>query len=365
MKKNLFSRLLSFALAVCLVFAFTACNQEDSSAPHLPNHDNALTPKVILFIGDGMGLNHVYNSELYFEESMYFSGFETKTTVDTNSLSSGYTDSAAAATAMATGQRVENGYLAISGSNNLTSITELAKEAEYGTGVVTSDDITGATPAGFSAHANSRNNSAEILLSQKESKLDLLLGSGNHSKYKGLFEEKGWTWVESFSQLATDSKRYVSLFQDVVPQNPTDVKPTLTQLACFAIDYMEANYPTGYFLMIEGAKIDKASHSNDIQAMLENMADFNNAVKAVDEKLALIGGGYSIIVTADHETGDLQKAESKEKITAGLYRSAKHTAKDVGLYFRSTLDFTPSFLNNEVILNTNVFLLCKYLLAIE
>ncbi len=364
MKKNLFKRLISFALAVCVVFAFTACNQDDS-APNVPNHDNALTPKVILFIGDGMGLNHVYNSELYFEESMYFSGFETKTTVDTNSLSSGYTDSAAAATAMATGQRVENGYIAISGANNLTSITELAKQNEYGTGVVTSDDITGATPAGFSAHANSRDETKDILLSQKESKLDLLLGAGNHSLYKSQFEAKGWTWVKNFSELTTESKRYVSLFNEVVPQNPTEVKPTLTQLASFAIDYMEANYPTGYFLMIEGAKIDKASHSNDIQAMLDNMADFNNAVKAVDEKLAKIEGGYSIIVTADHETGDLQKAESKDKITGGLYRSAKHTAKDVGLYFRSTLDFTPSFLNNEVILNTNVFLLCKYLLAIE
>ena len=364
MKKNLFKRLISFALAVCVVFAFTACNQDDS-VPYVPNHDNALTPKVVLFIGDGMGLNHVYNSELYFEESMYFSGFETKTTVDTNSLSSGYTDSAAAATAMATGQRVENGYLAISGANVLTSITELAKQNEYGTGVVTSDDITGATPAGFSAHANSRDNTKDILLSQKESKLDLLLGAGNHSLYKSQFEANGWTWVKNFSELTTESKRYVSLFNEVVPQNPTDVEPTLTQLACFAIDYMEANYPTGYFLMIEGAKIDKASHSNDIQAMLDNMADFNNAVKAVDEKLAKVEGGYSIIVTADHETGDLQKAESKDKITGGLYRSAKHTAKDVGLYFRTTLDFTPSILQNEVILNTNVFLLCKYLLAIE
>ena len=50
------------------------------------------------------------------------------------------------------------------------------------------------------------------------------------------------------------------------------------------MNYMETNYPAGYFLMIEGAKIDKASHSNDIQAMLKNMADFSSAIKAVDEK---------------------------------------------------------------------------------
>jgi alkaline phosphatase len=360
MKKNLFKRLISLTLSVCVIFALTACKNQTPA-----NHDNALTPKVILFIGDGMGLNHVYNAELYYEESMYFSSFETQTLVDTHSLSSGYTDSAAAATAMATGQRVQNDYVAKSGGVNLTSITELAKQDEYGTGVVTSDDITGATPAGFSAHANSRDNTSEILLSQKDSSLDLLLGAGDHNAYKTRFEGSGWTWVTSFDQLTTEKKRYVTMFNSVVPENGDNKTPTLTDIACFAIDYMEANYPTGYFLMIEGAKIDKASHSNDIQTMLKNMADFNNAIKAVDQKLAKSGDGYSIIVTADHETGDLQKASSKDKITNGLYRLAKHTEQEVGLYFKTTLDFTPEYLTKDVILNSDIFLLCKYLLAIE
>ena len=360
MKNNLFKRLISLMISVCVIFALTACKNQTP-----PNHDDAPTPKVILFIGDGMGPNHVYNAELYFEESMYFSSFETKTMVDTNSLSSSATDSAAAATAMATGQRVENGYLAKNDSKDITSITELAKENRYGAGVVTSDDITGATAAGFSSHAKSRNNTAEILLSQKNYTIDLLLGAGDHDKYKTLFEEKGWTWVTSFDQLTTDNKKYVSMFNDVVPENGDNNNPTLTELACFAIDYMETNYPAGYFLMIEGAKIDKASHSNDIQAMLKNMADFSRAIKAVDEKLSQTGDGYSIIVTADHETGNLQKASSKDKITDGLYRSAKHTKTNVGLYFKSTLDFAPEYLTKDLILNSDIFLLCKYLLAIE
>lgn len=359
MKKNLLKRLISLMLSAIVVFALTACNQ-----PRVPNHDNALTPKVILFIGDGMGLNHVYNAELYYEESMHFSSFETQILVDTHSLSTGPTDSAAASTAMATGQRVENGYLARKGSDNLTSITEIAKQNEYGTGVVTSDDITGATPAGFSAHASSRDNTSEILLSQKDSSLDLLLGAGDHDKYKTRFEGKGWTWVTGFDRLTTEKKRYVAMFNSVAFENGDNENPTLTELASFAIDCMEANYPTGYFLMIEGAKIDKASHSNDIQTMLKNMADFNNAIKTVDQKLAKTGDGYSIIVTADHETGDLQKATSKDKMTNGLYRLAKHTEYDVGLYFKTTLDFTPEYLAKDKILNSDIFLLCKYLLAI-
>ena len=359
MKKNLLKRLISLMLSAIVVFALTACNQ-----PRLPTHDNALTPKVILFIGDGMGLNHVYNAELYYEESMYFSSFETQILVDTHSLSIGPTDSAAASTAMSTGQRIENDYIAMKGDDNLTSITEIAKQNEYGTGVVTSDDITGATPAGFSAHARSRDNTSEILLSQNDSSLDLLLGAGDHDLYKTRFEGKGWTWVTSFDQLTTEKKRYVTMFNSVTFENGDNKNPTLTELASFAIDYMEANYPTGYFLMIEGAKIDKASHSNDVQAMLKNMADFNNAIKAVDQKLAKTGDGYSIIVTADHETGDLQKATSKDKMTNGLYRLAKHTEHDVGLYFKTTLDFTPEYLTKDKIINSDIFLLCKYLLAI-
>jgi alkaline phosphatase len=127
---------------------------------------------------------------------------------------------------------------------------------------------------------------------------------------------------------------------------------------------MEANYPTGYFLMIEGAKIDKASHSNDIATMMKNQVDFSNAVKAVDEKLQSKEGGYSILVTADHETGGLQKANAKGEITNDLYTTTDHTSTKVPLYFKSTLNTTPTILSQELILNTDIFAICKELLAI-
>ncbi len=355
MKKYIFKRILALVLVVATLFSFGACK---------PKHKNAITPKVILFIGDGMGPNHVYNAELYYGEEMYFSSFPYQTTVDTNSLS-GLTDSAAAATAMATGVRVENDFIAVdvSTGKDLTSITELAKEQKYGTGVVTSDLITGATPAGFSAHCTSRDNETEILISQKDAKLDLLLGAGEYKKYEYLFDDAGWTWIDSFDELKLKNRRYVSNFSSVVPENPTQEEPTLTQLACFAVEYMEKNYPTGYFLMIEGAKIDKASHSNDINTMLKNMMDFSNAIKAVEEMLPKTVG-YTILVTADHETGGLKKAESIDKLTNGLYTTAKHTATPVGLYYKSTQSGVPEIISESMILNTDIFLLCKYLLAL-
>lgn len=366
MKNRWFLKAFAIVLIVCSLFVFVACNEqggEDNVQP--ADHSNALTPKVVLFIGDGMGPNHIYNTELYKGESLYFTSFVTTTMVDTNSLS-GLTDSAAAATAMATGTRVKNGILALDGDEKpIVSITELAKGDLYGTGVVTSDEITGATPSGFSAHAESRNNSAEILLSQKESTLDLLLGAGSYSSaYNKLFEEKGWTWAKSTSELTLEKKRFVATFEEVTYENGTATKPTLTELASYAIDYMEANYPTGYFLMIEGAKIDKASHSNDVNTMIKNHLDFDSAIKAVDQKLQAQSYGYSLIVTADHETGGIAQATSKDEITDDLYTTTNHTAVNVNLYFKSTLTTTPEILSGEVIPNTDVFKLCKSLLSI-
>ena len=363
MKKRLVLNLFVIILVLCTIFAFTACNKEDEV--NHPDHSSALTPKVVLFIGDGMGVNHTYNTELYTGKQAYFSSFAITTMMETNSLS-GTTDSAAAATAMATGHKVENSILALGVNNSpIASITELAKNDLYGTGVVTSDEITGATPSGFSAHAKSRNNSAEILLSQESATLDLLLGEGSYSSvYKERFEQKGWTWAESMNELNTEKKRFVATFDEVVPENGTSEKPTLTELASYAIDYMETNYPTGYFLMIEGAKIDKASHKNDVETMIKNHVDFDNAINLVDQKLASIGGGYSIIVTADHETGGLQRAESKDQITNDLYTTTDHTPVNVKLYFKSTLTTAPTILDSEVIPNTDVFRLCKQLLAI-
>jgi len=270
--------------------------------------DNSIN-KVVLFIGDGMGFNHVHNAELYTNSQAYFSSFDVKTAVDTNSLD-GLTDSAAAATAMATGTRTNNGRIAtLSDGTNLTSITELAKQAGFGAGVVTSDNITGATPSGFSAHEASRNNSALLVISQTKSPLDFIMGAGAYSNYKDFMQNAGFNYLTDLNAISNESGRFFGCFNDVIPTENTENKPNLTQLAIAAVNYMETNYPGGYFLMIEGAKIDKKSHSKDINAMIPELIDFSNAVKAVDE---LITGNYSLIVTADHETGGLQRADSVE-----------------------------------------------------
>lgn len=351
-------KIISLLSCLILVFSLTFA----SGCIRNVDHSYAPVSKVILFIGDGMGPNHVANAELYYDEQMHFSGFPTKSLVDTNSLS-GTTDSAAAGTAMACGVRVVNGLIAMDGTGKeLTSIVELAKRDRYGAGVVTSDEVTGATPAAFSAHSPSRSNESGILFSQRESEIDLVLGGGGYSRYEDTFKKHGFTYVEEFDDLNVKKRRIFASFSDVVPSNPTNDEPTLTQLTEFAINFMERNFPGGYFLMIEGAKIDKASHSNDMQTMLENMKDFNDSVKLADSMLT---EDYAIIVTADHETGKLQLAQEKEQLTNGLFKSGGHTNTKVGIYFKSTLSTVPEILLQETILNTDIFALCNYLLAIK
>lgn len=361
--KKLLCFLLTVTVICCLTFTASCKNNQNSENSSSEQDEPIISSKVILFIGDGMGENHIANTQLYYGEDMYFTGFETKVMVDTTSLS-GVTDSAAGATAMATGSRTKNGYLAVDADENaLTSITELAKQNRLGAGVVSSELITDATPAGFSSHAISRNNYAEILISQKDSELDLLLGRCDykHSKLSNLFTDKGFTYVDVYSELNVNTPRIVAGFSEIMPLDNSDEVPSLTQLAVFAVEYMEKNYPDGYFLMIEGAKIDDASHDKNLQFMMQNLYDFNNAVKAVDQMLT---DNYSIIVTADHETGDLKLASSKEQLTDALFLSDGHTGVNVPLYFRTSLSNLPEMLNAEVILNTQIFDLSKLLLMI-
>ena len=369
--KKLLSFLLVLILSASTMLAF-GCSPSNST-PKAPGE------KVILFIGDGMGENHIKNTELYYDIELSFTSFETKTMVDTSSKTTlsnrnVATDSAAAATAMATGQRVINYRVALDAYNEpIPSITELAKNLGYGTGVVTSDKTTGATPSGFSAHAKDRNNTADILLSQIEGTLDLIMGSGTNSDFQSTMEEYGFTRITKYSDLSYDIPRIYTNFSDVEPEGNSDRVPNLVELTTFAINFMEKNFPDGYFLMIEGAKIDKASHSNDILAMMKNVVDFSNAIEVAK---TLVTGDYTFIVTADHETGALDLAESVEEIEDSLYTSNNdiksslyhlddHSTANVGLYYYSTYTEVPKMLKNEVILNTNIFDLCCELLKIN
>ena len=182
MKKSLmicFSVFLSLVIVAGLILGIIAIIKRAKIVTH--DFVNVLPEKnkIILFIGDGMGENHIEIAQTYLDKTLCFEGFQYKGHVTTDSKAIlSPTDSAAAATALATGQKVKNGAVAKQNSNNIKSITEYAKEKNLGVGIVTTDSLDGATPACFSAHANNRGDSEDIIESQLTSNIDIFLGAG-------------------------------------------------------------------------------------------------------------------------------------------------------------------------------------------
>ncbi len=162
---------------------------------------NGLASRTIMFIGDGMGENHIKNTEAYYGEQTFMRSLGVDGFVSTFSNNVGLpTDSAAAGSALATGQKFNNGEVARHGGKNVQSIAEYAKQRGMGVGIVTTDSLSGATPASFSSHANNRGDTSAIIEGQINDYVDLYLGAGKdtYQKYKTRFENKGFTFATSF-----------------------------------------------------------------------------------------------------------------------------------------------------------------------
>lgn len=342
-----------FVVAISL-FAFTACGENAQQT-------TSGIKNVIILIGDGMGTVHEEAGRIYKEKDLIWDSFPYSGKMDTDSLTTNDddtpTDSAAAATAMATGQRVYNNYIGMDkNSDNINNIMEIALKKGKKTGVVTSDSLDGATPAGFSAHAPSRTHNISIIKSQIRSGIDILLGAGKkvYSSYSESIITNGYTHVDTSSNLTEElfGGRVFGTFESVEPN--TDCQ--LIDLAEFAIDYL-TQFDEGFYLMIEGAKIDKRSHSGDFFEMIDQLLDFDEVVEMV-YNWAKDRDDTVIIVTADHETGglELDVGANKENLkdsyrwTSGELTSFAHTAAKVNYYAwgHESEYFKDSIINTDI-----------------
>lgn len=282
------------------------------------------------------------------------------------------TDSAAAGSALATGQKFNNGEVARHGGNNVKSIAEYAKEKGLGVGIVTTDNLYGATPASFSSHANNRGDTSEIIKGQINDVVDLYLGAGKdeYTKYKSQFESKGFTFATSLNDVndvveSGLSNKLIMPFSSLPSEYGTADTPTLERCTEFALEFMEARFPGGYFLMIEGAHIDKKSHKNDIIPMTKYLKSFDNSIKIAYDRLKDLDS--AIIVTADHETGGLKykDGETKDDIKNSLYTTKTHTDTNVKYFIfvkRLSADELKAIIP-EKIDNTDVNRIARALLA--
>lgn len=306
---------------------------------------------VILMIGDGMGQAQITaarwekaggNLSVYRNTSLNMDRMDYEGYVTTDSANSFVTDSAAAITAIATGNKGVNDVLNQDSTavwkkkdgKNLTTIAELAKKAGYATGAITTTRITHATPAGFYAHTNNRDDEATIAKQLLASEMDVAMGGGykffvaknqttpfgakskrtDNENLINMSKALGYTFVYNETALeavnANSTKMLLGIFDDDhmlyerqrVNQTRTH-EPSLAEMTEKAIEVLSKN-PKGFLLMVEGGRIDHASHARDYANTTTDTLAFDEAVR-VAQDYQKMNKNTLVIVTADHETSGL------------------------------------------------------------
>ncbi|NWF95795.1 MAG: alkaline phosphatase [Candidatus Thorarchaeota archaeon] len=368
-------RLNALACAVIILFMASCLMTTDTSHRVYPQTTvlvfaNGAPHSIILMIGDGMGHQHVELGALVErgvlgDLTMETIGFETA--VNTSSANSLITDSAAAATAMATGRKTNNGILSMTPQGTpLETIVELAQQLNKSTGVVSTCEVTHATPAAFLSHVMSRSNTSEIARQIVEvSNVDTIMGGGLSqftAAQLDMMTSKGYTVVYNRTQLlSVSSGRVLGLFASshmaYEADRDYDVEPSLAEMTDKALTLLSSD-PDGFFLMVEGGKIDLAAHSNDRVNVALDVIAFDYAV-LVASRFVQQHPGTMLIVTADHETGGLSitgDTLNDELPSQGLTEEQNRTlrvarANNVSVTWSSTYHtaaLVPLYLNGAV-----------------
>ena len=288
-------------------------------------------PKYIFyFIGDGMGPSHVLATELYLGElqgvigrpqKLVFTQFPESAFVTTFSASNGVTDSAASGTALSTGSKTSNGRIGKDAEgNDVYSVALTAKNSGMAVGIATTVCINHATPSAFYAHNISRHNYNEIAQWMLEADYDFYAGGDakctteQRSDLYGRAEKQGYTIARGYDDYKSKAKKAekMMLYQKNVAEevpyaiDRTADDLTLAQITKAGIDFLsKKSKKEGFFMMVEGGKIDYASHSDDAAAMIHEVLDFNAAIAEAYEFYKKHKDETLIIVTADHETGGI------------------------------------------------------------
>lgn len=342
--KSLFGPLIAACLAVTLLALPVNVLAADTTG----------AKNVILMIGDGMGWAQVAVARCFAHgpggelnmDKLEHSGY-----VSTFSLHSLATDSAAAATAMATGHKTVNGVIGQSASGEeYKTILEMAKDVGKSTGLVTTTEVTDATVAAFAAHDDSRRHAKAIAEDYlHDSQPDVVMGGGlrvwttlplkeaKDAGYKVVFTNEELQATDTL-----DTGKLLGLFDTgrmSYAMNRRVDEPSLIEMSLKSLELLSRD-ADGFFLIIEGGRIDHAGHANDSRAVLYDAVAFDETVGAVVEWLDTNGLADEtlLIVTADHETGGLavtgprdflpkrgNKAETK-------WAHDYHTAEDVPIW---------------------------------
>ncbi|SEW52556.1 alkaline phosphatase [Chitinophaga arvensicola] len=320
-------------LLVGIAFTYQSLQAQHSAAsPRKIKH-------IIFMIGDGMGTTQIYAGLTANKGWLNLERFKCIGFSRTNSASDYITESAAGATAFAIGEKTYNGAIAVDTARKpKPTLLEIAHQHGLATGIVVTTDITDATPATFATHEPLRDMSAEIAADYVKSDVDVLIGAGREhfdQRKDGRdllreFSQKGYQ--VKYTTAAITAVKKGKLVGLVKEERVAQRGDQLLQTTRTAIDLLKQQ-EQGFFLVVEGSKIDDGGHANDLQYVTEEMIDFDRAIGAVLD-YAEKDGETLVVVTADHETGGLTISEgdlSTGKIS-GKFSTDDHTGVMVPVF---------------------------------
>jgi len=335
------------AVTACLLIVLMSVpSQAGKGKPPPPP---AAPKNIILLIGDGMGPAEVSLGRLVDpDQKLFIDGMDPQPgAMTTNNVYGEVTDSAAAATALATGQKTYNGAISVDVNNNpLETAWERAELKGKSTGILSSVFLTDATPGVWTAHTADRSDYTAIAMAEARRGVEVLLGAGEHYflpngadgtggvDLVAEMQASGYELVRKDSELLAAPAalgKLVGFFGGAGtmtyslnrPIKEGLTEPTLAQMTSKAIEVLNRD-SDGFFLVVEGGGIDWLGHKLDAAGVAADVAAFDAATN-VAWQFAKTSGNTLVIATADHETGGLKLPSRLASVNVSFLRGVRAT----------------------------------------
>ncbi|HUH47343.1 MAG TPA: alkaline phosphatase, partial [Arenibacter sp.] len=333
-----------------------AYTNEAHSKVYVPTYKSDQTrgpvKNVILLIGDGNGLSQISAAVLANGGETTLTQLKSIGFIKTASSDDFTTDSAAAGTALATGQKTYNRSIGMGDNREpIMNITEFLDKQGILSGCITTDRMVGATPSSFYAHQLDRDDTKEIAADLLRSKLSLFVGGGS-ADFDQDFGAYGITLLNNIDAIGKNREKRVGMFlsENGVPSYLEGRGNQLADATRNGLQFLSSkNKP--FFLMVEGAKIDSYSHANNMAGVVTEGIDFDTAIT---EAVAFADrtGNTLVVITADHETGGLTLPQGnlENRMVEGDFTTDDHTATMVPIfaYGPRSHEFQGVYENNKV-----------------
>ena len=365
MKKLISAAFVTLALGACTTTEHASDISSDNSV--VPN--SLSSPKnIIMIVGDGMGPAYTtayryYNDDpttVEIEQSVFDKHYVGTSSTYPAKVSGYITDSAAAATALATGVKTYNDAISVDTNKKpLLTVLEWAKQQGKKTGIVVTSQINHATPASYLSHNENRNNYNAIADSYIDNgiKADLYFGGGwkyfirEDRHLVNEFKAAGFQYIDDYQELSTleRNKPVLGLFGDSgLPWSLDDKEKHRLSLMTETATKQLKN-PNGYFMLVEASQIDWGGHGRDIGAAMTEMDDLAKTIAFLEEYVAK-NPETLVVLTADHSTGGLSIGRKTAKSNKDIHSKYLWQPEILRTLTLSPEKFAKTFANNNLTL---------------